>query len=190
MALEGIVKDLWDAADAITESGADFKAVRERVILASDAIRGNYARGAAEGIAAIDKTADFSKIYLQAFGVKYETGDEKRDKDLYKLHMKRILGRNYDNFLQAIKSDDLDNALMLAKNAVVADNFAAGQDPIIEKIGELSMAQKEAWAKHAAERIGGNDYMKILENLPAYFATLMQIKALAQPYITPAPAAH
>ena len=190
MALEGIVKDLWDRTDAITKPDADFEAVRAQIRAASESIRANYTlpAGTLEGQVIVDKVQEFSSLYLNAAGIKFDTGDENRKKELSHQYMKRILGRNYSAFVSAIKTSDIDNALFLAKNAFVNDNYAAQQESVIERLSLLSPAEKTAWATHAAEQIEGNNPLAVLENLPGYFQTLREMRGLRQPYITPVPA--
>jgi len=192
MALEGIVKDLWDKTDTITKPDADFEAVRPQIRAALESIRTGYTlpTGTLEGPVIVDKVQEFSSIYLTAAGIKFDTGNEIRNKELSHQYMKRIMGRNYSAFVSAIKTSDIDTALLLAKNAFVNDNYGAEQESVIERLSLLSPAEKTDWATHAAEQIGGNNPLAVLENLPGYFQALREIRGLRQPYITPMPPAR
>lgn len=191
MPLEGILEELWNRTDAISRHNADFEAVRDNISAASEAVRNHYANRrvrhpgiieGVEGVAIIDRVEEFSEIYLGAAG-KTET-----NRPLYAHHMRRILGNNYEEFKNALKIGDIDSALVLSRNALVGDNYVAEVTSIIERVELLPQEQKTEWATHAAQQIGGNNPLAVLENLPRYFQTLKQIKALAQPYITTAPA--
>lgn len=191
MALEGIVAELWKRTDLITKPNSDFEAVRGKVTSATDAVRDHYATQdvrhpgvihGVEGISIIDRLEEFSELYLRA------AGRTENNKASYAHTMRQMLGDNYGQLRDALKIGDIDTALFLAKNAFVGDNYVAEMSAIVERVNLLPQDQRMAWATHAAQQVGGNDPLAVLESIPRYFQKLRQIRALAQTYITTAPA--
>lgn len=174
MALDDTTKGLWDQLNSLTEPNADFEAVRAQVNAASRAVRSNYAPDPVKGIARVDKVADFSEIYLKAAGFKFP------DKSLSKSYMENILqsGGVYDNFTAAIEKGDIDEAVVSAKNAFTLNKFTADIRSVAERIPLLPMEEKIAFAKHAVKEIGGDDYTRVLDNIPGYIQVLRQFKAM------------
>ena len=188
MALEGIVKDLWDEVDRITKPRFDAELVKDKIKAASDLINKSYTRGAAEGPAIVDKVEEFAALYLSAAGTNLGDVKDKSAKEQYAHEMKNILGDNYLAFRDAIRTDDIDTALSLAKNAFTGNSYLATVQSTVERVQLLSPDEQMKWATQAAKSIGGNNPLAVLQNIGGYISTLRQIKGLRQPYITAAPA--
>ena len=190
MALEGIVGKLWKQTDKITESRYDYISIKDKTLAASNTIMSNYKRGAAEGPAIVDKVEEFSALYLSSAGRNFGDVTDKGAKEQYANEMRQILGKNYFTFRDAIRTDDIETALSLAKKAFVDNNYTAEVESVVERIQLLAPDKQMEWAKHAVEQIGGNNPLAVLQNLGGYVNTLREIKALRQPYIaTPSPKA-
>ena len=189
MALEGIIKELWEEVDKITQPRFDAEIVKDKIKAASDLINKSYIRGAVEGTAIVDKVEEFAALYLSAAGTNFGDVKDKGAKELYANELRNILDDKYSSFRDAIRTDDIDTALALAKNAFTGNNYLAKMRSIVERIQLLSPDEKIRWAEHATEAIGGNNPLAVLENIGNYIKTLGQMKALRQPYVTsPAPA--
>lgn len=187
MALEGIVGELWDRIDKITEYGYDYNSVNAKILAASDAVLKKYKRGASEGPAIVDKVEEFSALYLSSTGFNFGDTTNKGAREHYANYMRHVLGDNYSRLREAIKVDDIDAALSLAKDAFISNNYMAEVQSVVERIQLMSPDDQMKWAKHAVEQIGGNNALAVLQNLGNYINTLRQMKALRQPYITPTP---
>lgn len=190
MALEGIIKELWEQTDKITQPRFDLESARDKTLAASTSINNKYTRGAVEGPAIVDKVEEFSALYLFAAGVNHGDIKDKNARELYAHDMRNVLGDDYLSFREAIRMDDIDTALSLAKKAFVQDNYVAKVQSVVERIQLLSPDEQMEWAKQAVKEIDGNNPLAVLQNLSGYISTLRQMKSLRQPYITPAPAAH
>ena len=188
MALEGIVKELWEQTDKITQLRFDFESVRDKTLAASNSIMESYTRGAVEGPAIVDKVEEFSALYLLAAGVNHGNVKDKNAMEQYAHEMRNILGDNYLSFREAIRMDGIDTALALAKNAFVQNSYVAKVESVVERIQLLSPDEQMEWAKQAVKEIDGNNPLAVLQNLSGYISTLRQMKSLRQPYITPVPA--
>jgi len=182
MSLDTLTQGLWSKVRSLAEPGKDFENVRERVSLASGAISSKYTRGAIEGPGIIDKSEEFSKIYLEATGMKFENGD----KSLYSHHMRRILQNidqeAYGRFINAIKIDDIDEALNLAKTGYMLDINAAETEATVSKVSRLGTQQMISLGQKAAELVGGNNYLAVLNDFPGYIRALKQFNTLQQAY--------
>ncbi len=190
MALEGIVKDLWGTVDKITQPRFDAESVKDKIKAASDLINNTYTREAVEGPAIVDKVEEFASLYLSAAGTNFGDIRDKAVKEKYAHEMRNILGDNYSPFRDAIRTDDIDTALSLAKNAFTGNSYLAKIQSTVERIQLLSPDEQMKWATHAAESIGGNNPLAVLQNIGGYIGTLRQIKGLRGPYITPTAPAH
>lgn len=187
MALDGIVGELWNRVAKITEPRYDYTSIKGKTLAASNAVLADYKRGTAEGSNIVDKVEEFSALYLSSSGINFGDIKDEGAKRQYAHQMKQMLGQNYFNFREAIRTDDMETALNLAKTAFVGSNYTAEVGSVVERIQLLAPDQQMEWAKHAVEQIGGNNPLVVLQNLGAYINTLREIKALRQQYITPAP---
>lgn len=183
MSLDTITANLWNRLTAIAKPNVDFEAVKSGVDAASGAVMANYTRGTSEGPSVIDKFEEFSQVYLEAFGIKYESEDKKSQYGQYMRGMlNRLSGDAYSNFITAIEIDDINGVLNLAKDAVVSNNSSAETESIVSRILRLTSEQAIAFGKQAAEKIGGTNYLSVLRNIPGYIQALKQTNIVQQAY--------
>jgi hypothetical protein len=182
MVLEGIVKDLWENTEKITQPNYAFDSNKTKFDKATKSIHEQYKGGSVEGVELIDRISEFSQIYLESAGINYDSLEIGSNNARYYLEMKRMLGQNFEVFKQSLKQGDMSTALYVVQNAVSNQNIAAEQNWIIDNLNESPMDDRIKWAKEAAKRIGVDDHIKILGDLPGYFASLQQIKTISERY--------
>lgn len=180
MTLDQITQRLFDEVDALTEPNAVFEEVKPSIDTASGALRAQYTRGTVQGPKVIDRFEDATKIYLEAAGVTIGNGDKRQ----YANIMRNYLGDNLNAVLEAIKIDDLDELAKLFKEGLVSGTSSANLQSTVSRILSLASDKLVAFGRAAAEKVGGNDYVAVIRDVPSYIRSLTQVKAVQQSYNT------
>ena len=183
--LNDVSKGLFNELVTLVEPGADnrdFKAAKLEVMKASKALRTQYSRYAitdVDGMEAVDRFEDAAKIYLEGSGSNIEGGDKKR----YASMMRNMLGKeNLSAAMDAIKKGDVDELAKLFKDAYVGERKGADIQSVASKIMALASDDKVKFGQAAAKLVGGNDYFKVMTDLPGYIQALKQVSSIREAY--------
>jgi len=171
LALDNVVKPLFDRLEELTQPDFAFNDVRTHVHAASDALRTNFNGNGVSGPDIVDKFQDYSKTYLQAAGFQFPHDE------LYANHMRQMLGDDTSEATDAIRRGDIDDLAKLFKDAYVNYNFVAKHSTVTSKISLLDSDKMQAFGRAAAQRIGAENHTNIVGNLPGYIRGLIQNKA-------------
>lgn len=186
MTLDELTQGIWNEIKAITKHNAEFEAVKDGVNAASKDIREKYTRGVKEGTAIIEGVEEFAEIYLRSLG-KSEPNRKLYSNNL--IGMLNNIGEGaYQTFENAIKLDDIDEALRLGKEAARIEYRVAEYGAIVRKASHLSSDQRLALGQKLAAELKsftGEEYdpFKILGNLYGYITALREIKSALNPFV-------